>query len=177
MVHSELKDERRTASAVSPLLTTEEELEILDLYRTSEGSSMTSLSSLDRALTLELRDTDRLLSHALEDAGSASASLSEYLSEVERALQDIDAWSTVFDTKLINMRRNIDIIKARNDALGVTALNKQRVLASIRQLLLSLEFPTEVEKRLQTHSLEGERAVDVMMSDFRSLFKYQSDLR
>ena len=75
------------------------------------------------------------------------------------------------------MRRNIDIIKARNDALAVTALNKQRVLASIRQLLLSLEFPTEVEKRLQTHSLEGERAVDVMMSDFRSLFKYQSDLR
>lgn len=177
MVHSELKDERRTASAVSPLLTTEEELEILDLYRTSEGSSMTSLSSLDRALTLELRDTDRLLSHALEDAGSVSASLSEYLSEVERALQDIDAWSTVFDTKLINMRRNIDIIKSRNDVLGVTTLNKQRVLASIRQLLLSLEFPTELEKRLQTHSLKGERAVDVMMSDFRSLFKYQSDLR
>lgn len=176
-MHSELKDESRTASAVSPLLTTEEELEILDLYLRSEGSSMTSLSSLDRALTLELRDTDSLLSHALEDAGSTSASLLEYLSEVERALQDIDAWSTVFDTKLINMRRNIDIIKARNDALGITALNKQRVLASVRQLLLSLEFPTEVEKRLKTLSLEGERAVNVMMSDFRLLFKYQSDLR
>ena len=88
------------SSTSTRVLKEEEERVIGELFESTRHATTEGISSLDRILKLELEDADRALSDALESSGSVMASLSAYVSEVERSMEDVNAWSTVFETKL-----------------------------------------------------------------------------
>ena len=120
------------SSTSTRVLKEEEERVIGELFESTRHATTEGISSLDRILKLELEDADRALSDALESSGSVVASLSAYVSEVERSMEDVNAWSTVFETKLVNMRRNIEIIKGRDDKRDVSNENKRALAAAVR---------------------------------------------
>lgn len=75
-----------------------------------------------------------MLSRALGKSGGTVASLNEYVSVVERSAEDINVWSTVFETKLINIRKNIDVINGRDDAIKLSGENEQALTDALQQL-------------------------------------------
>jgi hypothetical protein len=112
----------------------EEERDINDLFQGLCNVTTVGITSFDRVLRRELKDTEKLLSRALEKSGGTVASLNEYVSVVERSAEDINVWSTVFETKLINIRKNIDVINGRDDAIKLSGENEQALTDALQQL-------------------------------------------
>ena len=165
------------SSTSTRVLKEEEERVISELFESTRHATTEGISSLDRILKLELEDADRALSDALESSGSAMASLSAYVSEVERSIEDVNAWSTVFETKLVNMRRNIEIIKGRDDKRDVSNENKRALAAAVRGLLGELELPVGVERAVREHSLDDERGILTIYDALRRLLDFKRKLR
>ena len=165
------------SSTSTRVLKEEEERVIGELFESTRHATTEGISSLDRILKLELEDADRALSDALESSGSAMASLSAYVSEVERSMEDVNAWSTVFETKLVNMRRNIEIIQGRDDKRDVSNENKRALAAAVRGLLGELELPVGVERAVREHSLDDERGILTIYDALRRLLDFKRKLR
>ena len=165
------------SSTSTRVLKEEEERVIGELFESTRHATTEGISSLDRILKLELEDADRALSDALESSGSVMASLSAYVSEVERSMEDVNAWSTVFETKLVNMRRNIEIIKGRDDKRDVSNENKRALAAAARGLLGELELPVGVERAVREHSLDDERGILTIYDALRRLLDFKRKLR
>jgi len=170
-------DHGATSTSVSRVLTDDEEREIAELFRSTRGSSTEGITTLARALTRELQDTEAAIVHALEVSGSVMVSLDECVVEVERALEDVNAWSTVFETKLTNMRGNIKIIKNRSDEIEATTINKQRLLAELRSLLKELELPSDAVAVLEHGQLEDAKDITAVCGAARTLLAFQLKLR
>ncbi len=130
---------------VSPTrkFTDEEEREINELFEGLHNITIPGITSLDRVLWSELKDTEKLLSHALEKSGGTVASLNEYVSVVENSTEDINVWSTVFETKLVNIRKNIDVIKRRDDVIKLLGDNERTLTGELLDALQKLEALTE----------------------------------
>ena len=71
------------------------------------------------------------------------ASLNEYVSVVENSTEDINVWSTVFETKLVNIRKNIDVIKRRDDVIKLLGDNERTLTGELLDALQKLEALTE----------------------------------
>jgi len=138
---------------------------------------MEGITSLARALRSELKDTEDAIVNALENTGSTMASLSEYVSEVERSLEDVNAWSTVFETKLMNMRGNIEIIKNRSDEIEATATNKGRLVVAVRSLLQQLTLPINAVDVLEHNQIDAEEEILVVCVAAKELLTFQNKLR
>ena len=164
-------------TSVSRVLTDEEELEISELFKNIRGSSTEGITSLARALTSELKVVDEAILNALETTGSTMVSLSEYVSEVERSLEDINAWSTVFETKLMNMRGNIEIIKNRSDEIEATATNKGRLVVALRSLLQELKLPIDAVNTLEHGQIDDEVGIVEVCSAAKELLTFEDKLR
>ena len=67
------------------------------------------------------------------------ASLNEYVSVVENSTEDINVWSTVFETKLVNIRKNIDVIKRRDDVIKLLGDNERALTGELLDALQKLE--------------------------------------
>ena len=104
-------------------------------------------------------------------------SLSEYVSEVERSLEDINAWSTVFETKLMNMRGNIEIIKNRSDEIEATATNKGRLVVALRSLLQELKLPINAVNTLEHGQIDDEDGIVAVCSAAKELLTFEDKLR
>jgi hypothetical protein len=105
------------------------------------------------------------------------ASLSEYVSEVERSLEDVNAWSTVFETKLMNMRGNIEIIKNRSDEIEATATNKGRLVVAVRSLLQQLTLPINAVDVLEHSQIDAEEEIFAVCVAAKELLTFQNKLR
>ena len=169
--------DRNTLASVSRVLTDEEEVEISELFKSMRGSSIEGITSLARALRSELKDTEDAIVNTLENTGSTMASLSEYVSEVERSLEDVNAWSTVFETKLMNMRGNIEIIKNRSDEIEATAINKGRLVVAVRSLLQQLTLPINAVDVLEHSQIDAEEEIFAVCVAAKELLTFQNKLR
>jgi hypothetical protein len=166
------------ASSTSTCVFKEEEERVVgELFEITRYTTTEGISGLDRVLKLELEDAERALSEALESSGSAMASLSAYVCEVERSMEDVNAWSTVFETKMQNMHRNIEIVKGRDDKRDVSVDNKRALVTAVRDLLDKLELPVGVEPAIQEHSLDNERGISNMYDALSRLLEFKTKLR
>ena len=52
-------------------------------------------------------------------------------------------WSTVFETKLVNIRKNIDVIKRRDDVIKLLGDNERTLTGELLDALQKLEALTE----------------------------------
>ena len=129
--------------APTRIFTDEEEREINELFEGLHNITIPGITSLDRVLWSELKDTEKLLSRALEKSGGTVASLNEYVSVVENSTEDINVWSTVFETKLVNIRKNIDVIKRRDDVIKLLGDNERTLTGELLDALQKLEALTE----------------------------------
>ena len=111
----------------------------LELFEGLHNITIPGITSLDRVLWSELKDTEKLLSRALEKSGGTVASLNEYVSVVENSTEDINVWSTVFETKLVNIRKNIDVIKRRDDVIKLLGDNERALTGELLDALQKLE--------------------------------------
>ena len=125
--------------APTRIFTDEEEREINELFEGLHNITIPGITSLDRVLWSELKDTEKLLSRALEKSGGTVASLNEYVSVVESSTEDINVWSTVFETKLVNIRKNIDVIKRRDDVIKLLGDNERALTGELLDALQKLE--------------------------------------
>ena len=125
--------------APTRIFTDEEEREINELFEGLHNITIPGITSLDRVLWSELKDTEKLLSRALEKSGGTVASLNEYVSVVENSTEDINVWSTVFETKLVNIRKNIDVIKRRDDVIKLLGDNERALTGELLDALQKLE--------------------------------------
>lgn len=106
---------------------------------------MEGILSLDRILKFEFEDVDRVFFDALELSGSVMVLLFVYVFEVECLMEDVNVWFMVFEIKLVNMCRNIEIIKGRDDKRDVFNENKRAFVVVVRGLFGELELFVGVE--------------------------------
>lgn len=166
-----------TACSSGRVLSEEEERDIGDLFESTRRTTNEGITSLDRVLRRELEDTERLLAAAVEPTGSVLASLSEYVIEVERSMEDVNAWSAVFETKLMNMHRNLAVIKGREDQLEVSTSNRRAVAELVQQLLRELELPIGVEDAIRGSSLDDEKGISELCRGLNRLAEFKARLR
>lgn len=166
-----------SSSSSIRVLTEQEERDIGELFERTQNLSTKGIASMDRILRRELEDTDHLLATALESSGSALALLSECVSEVEHSMVDINAWSAVFETNLLNMRTNLATIKGQDKQLQVSAANKRSLADALEELLQKLEIPVNVENVLLEHPFEDDKSVLKFCDALEGLEGFRSRLR
>lgn len=166
-----------SSSSSIRVLTEQEERDIGELFERTQNLSTKGIASMDRILRRELEDTDHLLATALESSGSALALLSECVSEVEHSMVDINAWSAVFETNLLNMRTNLATIKGQDKQLQVSAANKRSLADALEELLQKLEIPVNVENVLLDHPFEDDKSVLKFCDALEGLEGFRSRLR
>ena len=159
------------------VLSEEEERDIGELFESTRRMTTDGITSLDRVLRRELEDTEQLLAASLEPSASVLASLSEYVTEVERSMEDVNAWSAVFETKLMNIHTNLATIKGREDQLEVSTFNRHAVAELVHKLLRELELPNGVKDAIRDSPIENREDIAEFCRALNRLVEFKARLR